>query len=112
MVYLIWNTAGHFKYYEKTTLTLIMIETILKRAESFRTPINFCGEDAGKPLEAVCLLAMGIRTLSMRPASIGAVKALIRDINIIELRKVIDQALVSGEQSIRPKVESWIKAQI
>ena len=31
MVYLIWNTAGHFKYYEKTTLTLIMIETILKR---------------------------------------------------------------------------------
>ena len=55
---------------------------------------------------------MGIRTLSMRPASIGAVKALIRDINIIELRRIIDQALVSGEQSIRPKVESWIKAQI
>ena len=74
--------------------------------------LSFCGEDAGKPLEAVCLLAMGIRTLSMRPASIGAVKALIRDINIIELRKVIDQALVSGEQSIRPKVESWIKTQI
>ena len=101
------------KRYDTLNVSFLnLIKQIVIRCEETSTPLSFCGEDAGKPLEAVCLLAMGIRTLSMRPASIGAVKALIRDINIIELRKVIDQALVSGEQSIRPKVESWIKAQI
>ena len=101
------------KRYDTLNVSFLnLIRQIVIRCEETSTPLSFCGEDAGKPLEAVCLLAMGIRTLSMRPASIGAVKALIRDINIIELRKVIDQALVSGEQSIRPKVESWIKAQI
>ena len=101
------------KRYDTLNVSFLnLIRQIVIRCEETSTPLSFCGEDAGKPLEAVCLLAMGIRTLSMRPASIGAVKALIRDINIIELRRVIDQALVSGEQSIRPKVESWIKAQI
>ena len=101
------------KRYDTLNVSFLnLIKQIVIRCEETSTPLSFCGEDAGKPLEAVCLLAMGIRTLSMRPASIGAVKALIRDINIIELRRVIDQALVSGEQSIRPKVESWIKAQI
>ena len=101
------------KRYDTLNVSFLnLIKQIVIRCEETSTPLSFCGEDAGKPLEAVCLLAMGIRTLSMRPASIGAVKALIRDINIMELRRVIDQALVSGEQSIRPKVESWIKAQI
>ena len=101
------------KRYDTLNVSFLnLIKQIVIRCEETSTPLSFCGEDAGKPLEAVCLLAMGIRTLSMRPASIGAVKALIRDINIIELRRVIDQALVSGEQSIRQKVESWIKAQI
>ena len=87
------------KRYDTLNVSFLnLIKQIVIRCEETSTPLSFCGEDAGKPLEAVCLLAMGIRTLSMRPASIGAVKALIRDINIIERRRVIDQALVSGEQ--------------
>ena len=85
------------KRYDTLNVSFLnLIKQIVIRCEETSTPLSFCGEDAGKPLEAVCLLAMGIRTLSMRPASIGAVKALIRDINIMELRRVIDQALVSG----------------
>ena len=72
------------KRYDTLNVSFLnLIKQIVIRCEETSTPLSFCGEDAGKPLEAVCLLAMGIRTLSMRPASIGAVKALIRDINII-----------------------------
>jgi phosphotransferase system enzyme I (PtsP) len=39
------------------------------------TPLSFCGEDAGRPVEALAFAAMGIRTLSMRAASIGPVKS-------------------------------------
>jgi signal transduction protein with GAF and PtsI domain len=35
---------------------------------------------------------MGLRTLSMRPASIGPVKSLLRRVNLDEARAVIDEA--------------------
>ena len=86
---------------------LSLIKQIVKRCDETKTPLSFCGEDAGRPIEAACLLAMGIRTLSMRPASIGAVKSLILKTNLKDLRVVIDKALISGEQSIRPFVSDW-----
>jgi phosphotransferase system enzyme I (PtsP) len=53
---------------------LSLIEQIVERCADTDTPLSFCGEDAGRPIEAVCFAAMGLRTLSMRPASIGPVK--------------------------------------
>ena len=67
-------------------------------------PIN----DAGRPLEAACFSAIGLRSLSMRPASIGAVKSLIRRIDLSELKKVIEHARTEGHQSVRPMVEAWL----
>ena len=37
--------------------------------------MTLCGEIGGKPLEAMALLAIGYRGLSMSPAAIGPVKA-------------------------------------
>lgn len=98
------------KRYDSLNVSFLnLIKQIVERCTETQTPLSFCGEDAGRPLEAVCLLAMGIRTLSMRPASIGAVKSLILEVNLKDLRNIIDKALVSGEQSIRPAVEEWVK---
>jgi phosphotransferase system enzyme I (PtsP) len=55
---------------------LSLIEQIVARCAETDTPLSFCGEDAGRPIEAVCFAAMGLRALSMRPASIGPVKSL------------------------------------
>ena len=51
---------------------------------------------------------MGLHTLSMRPASIGPVKNLLRRIDLLELRQVIDTARKDGAQSVRPAVQSWL----
>jgi phosphotransferase system enzyme I (PtsP) len=40
-------------------------------------PVSLCGEMGGRPLEAVALIAIGLRSLSMAPASIGPVKAML-----------------------------------
>ncbi|MGB5557303.1 MAG: phosphoenolpyruvate--protein phosphotransferase, partial [Paracoccaceae bacterium] len=53
---------------------LSIIRQIVDRCEAANTPVSFCGEDAGRPIEAVCFAALGLRSLSMRPASIGPVK--------------------------------------
>ncbi|MDG4648543.1 phosphoenolpyruvate--protein phosphotransferase [Roseibacterium sp. SDUM158017] len=88
---------------------LTFIEQIVERCAATGTPVSFCGEDAGRPVEAVCFAAMGLRSLSMRPASIGPVKSLLRRVDLVEARNVIDEARASGAQSVRPAVMDWLK---
>ena len=83
---------------------LTFLERIVQRCAGTGTPISFCGEDAGRPLEAACFAAMGMRHLSMRPASIGPVKRILREIDLAELRAVIDAEIRAGSQSVRDAV--------
>ncbi|WP_294227872.1 phosphoenolpyruvate--protein phosphotransferase [uncultured Shimia sp.] len=89
---------------------LTFLEGIVNRCLDTGTPLSFCGEDAGRPIEAVCLAAMGLRNLSMRPASIGPVKSLIRRVDLGELRRVIHAARERGEQSVRPDVMEYLRS--
>jgi phosphotransferase system, enzyme I, PtsP len=88
---------------------LSFIAQIVNRCAETGTPVSFCGEDAGRPVEAMCFAAMGLRTLSMRPASIGPVKSLLRRVDLAEAREVIDHARASGAQSVRPAVMDWLR---
>ncbi|GAA6202373.1 phosphoenolpyruvate--protein phosphotransferase [Aquicoccus sp. SU-CL01552] len=88
---------------------LSLIERIVERCERSNTPLSFCGEDAGRPIEALCLAAIGIRSLSMRPASIGPVKSLLRRSNLTEVRKVICDARHRGDQSVRSAVMEYLR---
>ncbi|MCA3524726.1 MAG: phosphoenolpyruvate--protein phosphotransferase [Rhodobacter sp.] len=90
---------------------LQFLDHIVRRCAKAGTPLSFCGEDAGRPLEALCLAAMGLRMLSMRPASVGPVKSLLRRMDLAEVRGVIDTAMASGAQSVRPQVTEWLAAQ-
>ncbi len=90
---------------------LSFIEQIANRCTALGTPVSFCGEDAGRPVEAACIAAMGIRSLSMRPASIGPVKHLIRRLSFGELSEVIHKARVRGDQTVRPAVTRWMETQ-
>ena len=88
---------------------LSFIEQIVARCTTTDTRLSFCGEDAGRPIEALCLAAMGLRSLSMRPASIGPVKHLLRRANLDDVKAVIDAARARGDQSVRPAVMEWLK---
>jgi phosphotransferase system enzyme I (PtsP) len=90
---------------------LSFLEQIVARCAETDTPLSFCGEDAGRPVEAMCFAAIGLRSLSMRPASIGPVKHLLRRIDLREVRAVIAEARASGDQSVRPAVLNWLRQQ-
>ncbi len=89
---------------------LTFIEQISERCKRLKAPLSFCGEDAGRPVEALAFVAMGLRTLSMRPASVGPVKRLLRAVDLSEVREVIDAARGSGAQSVRPALMEWLQA--
>ncbi len=86
------------------------IELIADRCDKFETPVSFCGEDAGRTVEGLAFAAMGLRILSMRPASIGPLKRLIRYVDMSKTKAIIDEARASGSQSVRPALEEWLQS--
>ena len=97
------------KRYDTLNVSFLgLIERIVERCQDGNTPVSFCGEDAGRPIEAMCFAAMGLRSLSMRPASIGPVKHLLRRVDLDEAKAVIDTGRASGAQSVRPAVREWL----
>ncbi len=56
---------------------LSALRTIVEGAAKHKVPLNLCGEMAGKPLEAMALIGLGFRSISMAPASVGPVKAMV-----------------------------------
>ncbi|MDB5511994.1 MAG: ptsP [Enterovirga sp.] len=53
------------------------LRSVVERAGARDVPVTVCGEMAGRPLEAMTLIGIGIRSLSMSAASVGPVKAMI-----------------------------------
>ncbi|MEP4036121.1 phosphoenolpyruvate--protein phosphotransferase [Pseudophaeobacter sp.] len=98
------------KRYDSLNVSFLsFIEQIVERCSISGTSLSFCGEDAGRPIEAACLAAMGVRTLSMRPASIGPVKSLLMRVDLQDLRKVIFEARHRGDQSVREAVMRYLR---
>jgi phosphotransferase system enzyme I (PtsP) len=56
---------------------LAALKLIADTARAASTPLTLCGEIGGKPLEALALLAIGYRGLSMSATAIGPVKAMV-----------------------------------
>jgi phosphotransferase system, enzyme I, PtsP len=87
---------------------LTFVQTIVARCVEAGTPLSFCGEDAGRPVDALALAGLGIRTLSMRPASVGPVKHLIRRADLGEVAEIIATARRQGVENLRPRLLSYV----
>ena len=101
------------KRYDTLNLSFLsFLEMIVARCAASGTPAVVLWRRCGPPGRgAVPLAAMGLRSLSMRPASIGPVKHLIRRVSLTDLRSVIDAARGSGVQSVRDDVNDWLSRQ-
>ncbi|MER8695695.1 phosphoenolpyruvate--protein phosphotransferase [Mesorhizobium opportunistum] len=64
------------------------------------TPVTLCGELAGKPISAMALIGLGFRSISMSPASIGPVKAMLTELPLEELKAFFDDNLMAPAQEL------------
>ena len=87
---------------------LRFVARIVARCVEAGTPLSFCGEDAGRPLDALALAAIGLRELSMRPASIGPVKELILRADLGEVSEILDDGYRRGVERIRPLLMDYL----
>lgn len=105
------NERVRRRYDTLSTAFLDFLRLVVDRCAQTNTRLSFCGEDAGRPIEAVAFAALGLRTLSMRPASIGPVKSLIRQVDLSAARDVIEGAIARGEDSARPFLMEFLRTQ-
>ncbi len=69
--------------------------------------LSVCGEMAGRPLEAMALIGVGIRNLSMSASSVGPVKEMIRSLPLSLLWDYMESQIDSSNHSLRSKLRSF-----
>ena len=62
---------------------------------------------AGRPLDAMALIGLGLRNLSMSPGQIGPVKTMIRSLNLAEISLFVDKLLGRTDHSLRPRLAAF-----
>jgi phosphotransferase system enzyme I (PtsP) len=70
-------------------------------------PVTLCGEMAGNPLEAMALIGLGYRSISMAAAAIGPVKAMVRSVHLAKLESVMDTITSKGGFDVRERLKEF-----
>lgn len=104
------RVAGSFDPIAKPRLRAI--RQIVQAAEAHDVPLTMCGELAGRPTEALALMAVGMNRLSMGPSSIGPIKDLVLKTEIAPIREAVCDALQGpGQIDIRALIADLAESQ-
>jgi phosphotransferase system enzyme I (PtsP) len=79
---------------------LRVLKQIAAAGERNRTPVTLCGELAGRPISAMALVGVGFRSISMSPAAIGPVKAMLRELPVGELEAFVADNLAGNAATL------------
>jgi phosphotransferase system enzyme I (PtsP) len=85
------------------------IAEVVRGAQERGVPLSVCGEMAGSPLDAMALVGLGLRTLSMNSGGIGPVKAMIRSLALAPLEEFLSHHLGAGDHSLRAKLRAFAR---
>jgi phosphotransferase system enzyme I (PtsP) len=86
---------------------LTLIRQIVHSAAEAGGDVSLCGEIAGKPLEAMALVGVGLRILSMQPANIGAIRLMVRSIDTREVAEFVDRMIGRTDHSLRTRLAAF-----
>jgi phosphotransferase system enzyme I (PtsP) len=87
------------------------LRSIVEATRRHDVPLNLCGEMAGRPLEAMALIGIGFRSISMAPAAIGPVKAMLISLELARLEAHLAERLERGTGSLREDLRRFAVAE-
>jgi phosphotransferase system enzyme I (PtsP) len=71
--------------------------------------LTLCGEMAGDPLEAMALIGLGFRQLSMAAPNVGPVKAMVRSLEACRVAEYLEELRESCDHSLRSKLTAFAR---
>jgi len=95
------------RYDNLNPAALTLIRLIVNSSAEAHGELSLCGEMAGKPLDAMALLGLGLRTLSMQPANIGPIKMMIRSMSLSEVAPFVDKLCGRTDHSLRTRLTAF-----
>ena len=95
------------RYDNLNPASLTLIRLIVQSAAENSGDLSLCGEMAGRPLDAMALLGLGLRTLSMQPGQIGPIKMMIRSLNLGEVASFVDRLCGRTDHSLRTRLSAF-----
>ncbi|MDX1976015.1 MAG: phosphoenolpyruvate--protein phosphotransferase [Rickettsiales bacterium] len=100
--------AAHMSYHYDTLspVMLRVVDQVIRQAAMHKTEVGFCGEMARKPLDALALMGIGVRNLSVSASAIGPLKAMIRSVDLAALTDYVQYL----KQSSHPTIRHWLSA--
>ncbi|WP_240002330.1 phosphoenolpyruvate--protein phosphotransferase [Oleisolibacter albus] len=100
------NPAMNNRYDLLSPAMLTVLRTLARRCDEAGVDLSLCGEMASRPLDAMALLGVGLRRLSVSPPAFFDIKAMVRSVDVGELARYMDHLLVRHDRSLR----EWLRA--
>ena len=86
-----------------------ILELLVRECNAAGKPISLCGEMAGQPLDAMALIGLGFRTLSMAPPAVGPVKTMIRSLDLTRLQTYLTGIRSTAAGSLRGRLRAFAR---
>ena len=88
---------------------LRFLKRVIDAARAADVTVRICGEMAGRPLEAMALIGLGAENLSITPAGVGPVKAMVRSLDASAIRSRLEQLLAKPPRDMRKTLADWAR---
>ncbi|MGB5948609.1 MAG: phosphoenolpyruvate--protein phosphotransferase [Parvibaculum sp.] len=86
---------------------LSFLRFIVLKCRAHGVPVTLCGEMSGKPLEAMALVGVGFRRISMSPAAIGPVKMMARSVKVQDLEAFMEGLYGLPDPTVRDRLHQF-----
>ncbi len=86
---------------------LRFLRRVVREAKAHNVPVAVCGEMGGRTLEAMALIGLGIRRLSITPAAVGSIKGMIRSLDRSAAMALMDELLDKPPPDLRGALTEW-----
>ncbi|MFN3232330.1 MAG: phosphoenolpyruvate--protein phosphotransferase [Alphaproteobacteria bacterium] len=101
------NIAGRYDILAPSALAVL--RQIIESADEANVPISLCGQAGGNPIEAMTLIGLGLRALSMPPAAVGPVKEMVRSLHVGKLQNYLESLRGGVDRSFRAKLTDFAR---
>ena len=103
------NKSLFGRYDNLSVSFLVFLKKIQELCSKAHIPCSVCGEMAGNPLEAMVLIGLGFKSLSMNPYALLKVKTALRNLNKKNFSSYLNRLLETEEGSIRSAVIAYLR---
>ncbi len=88
---------------------LRFLARVVRQTRAAEIPVGVCGEMGGRALEAMALIGLGLDRLSITPAAVGPIKAMIRTLDVAPLRARMQELLAAPPRDMRATLLDWAR---